>query len=490
MNYFDSEYDNNDDEFGDDLKESFRRYFEYLQQRKNDPSLEFPIDFDKVEDLIDYCIVNEHFKEGLELCDYYIEHYPYSTSVWQRRGIILMHTRNFKQAEEIFRQIVHQDPSDSETNFLLSYVCYKQRKFDESLQIIDKLLIADYNEEYLLHKAIVLKKLGRIDESESILLDILESNPVVNELKYQVYEELATLYFSKDDYRRSLKYFTKCLEYDVFSEDLWFYIGVINYELGRYYSAIDAFRNCVSVDPYSSRAFLFMGHSYFQLGRLKQAYESYFQGYEINKDSVHLNYSLGLIFAIMGDYFRAEKYFKDAISNSKLKFIPPYLALILTYKHKGNLNSAIEVARKALDIFPTSFELWLERARVSGQLNLISEAIESYKNAVSFSDKYPLVVLEFSKFLVKLERLSEAKEVLTTLRNGDYHNAEIHFELAKIDARLRHYRSSLGNLKKALFYDSSIYSRFLEEFPSILNKKIYQYFCRALSPLLLELGLE
>ncbi|TFG09135.1 MAG: tetratricopeptide repeat protein [Promethearchaeota archaeon] len=95
------------------------------------------------------------------------------------------------------------------------------------------------------------------------------------------------------------------------------YGGYLNDEmvLGGYDKAIVYFKKIIDLDPNNYRAWYNLGIAYFNIDNPKLALESYKKALEINPDYMYCYYNMGLFFEVVDqDFEKALKYYEKALS--------------------------------------------------------------------------------------------------------------------------------------------------------------------------------
>jgi S1-C subfamily serine protease/Tfp pilus assembly protein PilF len=166
------------------------------------------------------------------------------------------------------------------------------------------------------------------------------------------------LYFinDKEEYEKALPYLEIAIKADILSlkEDVYFYIGFCNDNMGNYSKAIEAYKQAISINPDYAYTYYFLGSAYYSLSLYKESIEAYKQGTRIEPpNNAIVYYNIGLAC--------------DSLS---------------LYK------DAIEAYKQSIRIDPDDAESYNNLGFDYYNLSLYKDAIEAYKQAISINPDY------------------------------------------------------------------------------------------------------
>lgn len=477
MSLYDPEFDGFDDEPEEDMEATLRRMRKLLRKRKKNSEMGYYIEPDELEELVEYCIRRENYKEALELCDLLLEFAPYSIEGWQKKGYILLNLQLYDESIAIFERILSESPSNTEALFNLTLAYERAGEYEKALKAVNTLYTLEPTEDVLFHKGLIFQSFKKFDEAINVFSSLLNSPTYAEEAN----EEIGNIYLIQANYKLSLEYFLRAIELNPMDEDNWYAAGLCYFYMERFYKAIDCFNNCIALDEKHSFAYLYLGNSYVGLGRFKQALKFYLMSRIYDWDNPTVFVNIGTIYGELGDYESAILYFKDALKLDR-KYLPAYIGLGICYKNLGKTQLAKQWLEKALEVSPKSADVWNEKAKLHAELLEISQAIFSFEKSIKFSNSFPPFVYEYSQFLIKIGALRRAKNELERLLEIDPKFSEPYYILAKIEARLNQFKRCFSNLKKAIELEPRKFADFQKEFPSLLNKNIFRRFEEGLNP--------
>lgn len=181
--------------------------------------------------------------------------------------------------------------------------------------------------------------------------------------------------------------------------------------------------------PFKARGYLDLGKAYYAKKDLKKAKELYLKGYEVNPDNHNFMIDLSAVMLSMNDPEKAEYYAKEALKKEPENPIANY-NLGKSYANRGWLEKSIEPT--VIAIKHRNFPEWhMSLGRTYFQLKRYEEAIEVFKNILTFNPQNPLAH-------------SNIGAILATTGKGD--EALIHWQEAlKINPRFEEVYTNLIN---------------------------------------------
>lgn len=176
---------------------------------------------------------------------------------------------------------------------------------DENLKIAVNIKIAD----------IYLYKIKQYDQAEKYY--IAANKKDMN--NYKTIHSLAVLYFFKNEYEKSVKFFEQAIDHMDFkiSPDIFYKTGVAYNKLQRYGEAIKHLTKAENIGYVDEDLYKNLGFAYIKESKINKAIESYKKSIAINPHNPVLHNNIGVIYAQQGKYTDAIKEFKKALDNDK-----------------------------------------------------------------------------------------------------------------------------------------------------------------------------
>ncbi|PKC08823.1 TPR-like protein [Rhizophagus irregularis] len=127
-----------------------------------------------------------------------------------------------------------------------AYVYNKQKKYLNSLKMLDRLLNMNKNDSLILcYYGEILKKLGRYNEA---VLYFTDANLVDPENTHNL-NRRAISYYALQEYNKALLDFDKATQLNPSNSLTYYYKGLTYYAMENFYDAIAAFEKCIEIDP-------------------------------------------------------------------------------------------------------------------------------------------------------------------------------------------------------------------------------------------------
>ena len=257
---------------------------------------------------------------------------------------------------------------------------------------------------------------------------------------------------AEDHYRKALVFFPN-------HPSLWYGLGNLFVDLGRYSEAEDAFRKSVEFDPgfvwaWNSLGNLMMEH----FDRYEEAESAFRKAIELDPKDAFYWGNLGIVLHQTDRYEEAEGAYRKAI-----EFDPNetryWLKLGNIYHFHLNQYSEAEIAyRKSIDLDSNFPKPWIGLGKLLvDQLARYSEAEDAYRKAIELDSENALPWLELANLLgVHLERYDEAESAYRKALEFEPNNAWGWVELANLLAgHYRRYGEAEIAFRKAIENDSN-----------------------------------
>ena len=283
-----------------------------------------------------------------------------------------------EKAKENYKFLISKNNNyKASINLYLLYM--KEGKYNEALNIIDKLIDGNNNiETAIKDKAFVLYKLKKYDDSISICEKFLKNYNDINFLNI-----LGLNYLSKNNFEKSEEIFRKALDIDKNSSFIFNSLGRMyhekrdsknakkyllkaynlqkdSYEIinnlagfyreeGEYDKSIDLYLSALKMNPHNATIINNLAKAYFDINKLETAEDYCLRALKLNKNDGNIQKILSLIYLRQQNYAAAWSYFDGRLDlsdfverNSSINNIRQKLL----HKNKLDKNSKILVLRE------------------------------------------------------------------------------------------------------------------------------------------------
>ena len=325
-----------------------------------------------------------------------------------------------KTAIKIYKQIIQKDNTHWRSIFNLYLIYINQKKYDESLNLINHLLLIkpDYAPA-LRDKALVMFYLKKIEDGLTLINKSLKINPndylslnilglIYGELKlekkalevfkiaiqikpdyFASYNNLGNILQNLGEIDLSLHNFNKAIELNKKFAEGYNNIGNIYNLKSKYHKAIKFYKNALDLDPANPTMIYNIGVTYSYLKEYEKAERYYSKSLKINPNSDVLKKNFSILYLAKHEFKKAWEYYDGrlnlndfAIKNSSIynirnklwqgeKILPEHKILIIKEQGVGDeiLHSSmypdllkafplchIETEERLLSLFERSFK--------------------------------------------------------------------------------------------------------------------------------------
>ncbi|MFL2727491.1 MAG: tetratricopeptide repeat protein [Gammaproteobacteria bacterium] len=269
------------------------------------------------------------------------------------KGIRHAKAGRVKLAEEVYKNILKEDPENVDALRLLGILATKGGKYKIAEQLLIKAIKLAPSYSLLWRNiSLVYRLSGQLDKAQKSMDNILALDPK--------------------------------------NASVWADYGTILIMMARYKEAIVAYSRCVSIKPDSPRAYLSLGHAYNTIGNNERSVEAYINAIKYNPNSGESYWSL----ANLKTYEFTSKQIKD-MENTLMSDISENEKVQLLFA----LGKAYEVKKD----FKTSFKMYSEG-------NWIKRKLVKYSSQDN-TDKINQTIKFFNKNTVKKLKQSKCKEL-------------------------------------------------------------------------------
>jgi len=366
----------------------------------------------------------------------------------------LVHDKNFDDAENKIRALLHDDANNGLLNFVLGTLLRRQDRSDEALDTFTEAsrLLPGFPEthsqlSYLFY---------RMDDPDAALAEArtaLSMDPA----NAEAYRYLGLALYAEGHYDAALHAFDQALDREpagsVANADVYFDMGITHRDQGDLRRAAVAYRHALSLRPDFWEAHSNLGVVLHDQGKLDESIAEYRLAKRLNPEDASVRNNLGNTLCDKEDFDSAIAEFKDLYRQSP-EWEGGHNCLARAYMSKRDYPSAIRELQAAIAANPTG----AAEHRVLGQALLLSgrdqEAVDVLHQAVALNPESSLAHHYLGTALVNTQQLAEAeKEFREALRLEP--SAQNHYSLAACLMALNQYEEALGELEIASRLDPS-----------------------------------
>lgn len=294
-----------------------------------------------------------------------------------------------KEAISACKQGLEFHPFSLELKLLLSISLLESGNFQQSLVVIDEiLLIQPTDTEYLSVKAELLLFLDRYEESHQLYLDIL---PLSNE-KEQIYYQLSDAAQGMNNHELAIEYLLKTLELNPSNEEAMFELYHSYDELNKIDECIVQLNKFIDENPFSKHMWYNLAILYDRQEKFEKAIDCYEFAVAIDQSYSSAYYNMGAAYMVLKEFDLALKQFNYALALEE--FDDPFLLQSIghCYFELDNYSLALKHYKKGLKIDPLLHESWYGVGLILEEQEKWLEAVHFFGKAHKIDENYPKYV--------------------------------------------------------------------------------------------------
>jgi len=370
----------------------------------------------------------------------------------------LVHDKDFDDAENKIRALLHDDAGNAATqallHFVLGNILLRQDQFDEALDEFTESsgLMPGFPEthsqlSYLFY---------RTDDAEDAVAEARTALSI-DPANAEAYRYLGLALYAGGHYDAALHAFDESLQREpansLANADVYFDMGITHRDQGDLRRAAIAYRHALSLRPDFWEAHSNLGVVLHDQSKFDEAITEYRAAKRLKPDEASVRNNLGNTLCDKEDFDSAIAEFKDLYRQNP-DWEGGHNCLARAYMSKRDYPSAIHELQAAIASNPAG----AAEHRVLGQALLLAgrdqEAVAVLREAVALNPDSSLAHHYLGTALVNTQQLADAeKEFREALRLEP--SAQNHYSLAACLMALNHYEEALGELEIASRMDPS-----------------------------------
>lgn len=290
-------------------------------------------------------------------------------------------TGNLEEAERLYREILKDDPQNSDALHLSGVIAQQREDLPCSIELIRSAIsirpeIAHYHHNL----ANSYLRSGLADLAASSYREAVRIRPSYFEAHQGLGNALSELHqweAAVDSYRNALKLQPSLAE-------AHYSLAQALRKLGQKKEAFEHYRAALQIDPKAAKYFFSFGGLLLEIGDLSGAMECYRACIVLRPDHIMAHNNLGLIYASHGDFQAAIGWYQKAIAIEP-RYDKVQCNLGVAHLKLGNLAAAEEACAKALALNPRFAEAQYNLANVFREQGRLEEAVQAYRRALEVS---------------------------------------------------------------------------------------------------------
>lgn len=457
------EHDYDDSSSSSDINETLARYEEMVKNHR--PTF---FDHQALEDLVEYYELKLDYDKALDVANYGIDVYPFSSVFITKKAGFFIQKKKYKEAQELLDQAATLDPNDIGIDLLKADLCISKSRHAEAVIIIDEAIRKadkDEKDELYLEKADVYEDWGLYNEVYECLKECLDLN-------HNNFEALSRMWYTVElagTFEDSIKFHNKLLDRDPYSYLAWHNLGSAYYYMGLLEKAIEAYEFSIAINENYDLAYRECGDAYYRLKNYPKAIEYFTSAIEISKPYEDLHYAIGLCFERLKDYTKARSNYRKAL-NADPKFHPAFFRIGFTYKKEKHWQNALHFFKKALRLEPHKANYLLCTAEAYAQLGDATGVRSIVREAMSYhpQGRSKKAYKQYAANLFQVDSPDEAWEVLQQARDENKAFDEIRYYEAVACYLSGRYSEAYAALEEALFENPKRFKQAVKFVPEMI----------------------
>ena len=252
------------------------------------------------------------------------------------------------EAKKILERL-DKEPDAYEARYMLALIAYRQEKYAESLEYVDRIPAASNNfEEAVYLKVKILQKQQKASTAVRLLQTYIQNEKSSSPLFFAL---LASIYTDQQDKNLALTTLEKGVIAYPENYQLYFELGLLLEKNNRTEDAIVQMEKVLQLQPDHADALNFIGYSWADKNmRLEEALDYILRALEIKPENGFIIDSLGWVYYRLGRFSEAVETLEKAAT---LEPGDPHIVEHLgdVYKALGTHDKAIKAYGKAYDLF-------------------------------------------------------------------------------------------------------------------------------------------
>lgn len=281
-----------------------------------------------------------------------------------------------KEAEELYLEVLKQDPQQADALHLLGMIAYQSQDFQKALTYYKQAIDSEntspqfYNNLGNAHLS-----LNNLKEAEMAYQESLKLAQESDNLKVETEANfnLGILLSQKDD-PQAIQYFEKAIENQPSFYQAYNNLGLYYKQKNQYEKAIDIFEQALTVED--TEAFDIhnnLGNVYFMKGDFAQAKKHYESALVIQSDSAITYHNLGNLYRATEDWDKAKKQFLKSLELSP-NDAQTYLHMAyMSHALQDNFEETVDLYVKAYQLEPGLVDALLKFSDCFKYVNFTNE---------------------------------------------------------------------------------------------------------------------
>jgi len=243
-------------------------------------------------------------------------------------------------AEEIYRQVLREDPTNAQVYCLLAAVCQTLGKLDEAVANLRQAIrLRPDQAETHNHLGVTLVQQRNLREAIASFQQAVQLNPG----HFHAYSNLGAAFRSQGKSDQAVWAYQRALQLKPDCADAYYYLGEILSSQGKFEEAEAAYRQAIHCNPAQARACVGLGHALYRQKKIDQSVACYQEALRLAPDSAELHASWATALLDLGRPQEAVSHLERALQ-IRPSYVPPYKFMGELFKEGRYRFSAERIA--------------------------------------------------------------------------------------------------------------------------------------------------
>ena len=314
-------------------------------------------------------------------------------------------------------------------------------------------------------EALVREQQDDFDAMYSCLNEAVQFDPFNDEALQKLYiaVELAKRH------EESILLHNFVLDENPYSHTAWFNLAQAHYYLREYEESLDAFEYAFITNEKFEPAYKEYAEVCFQLKLYQKALDALEEGIELFTPDEEILLKIGQCYEYLGNTAKAKVFYYRALSLNKLAD-EVYFHIGECYSKEGEHGSSIHFYNQAIKIDELREDYLMALAKSYSMMGRYQKSLPLFKKATEMGPELSANWVEYASFLVKIEALEEALEVIEEGEEYSY-GADLYYCKAAILFKMQDRKMALDSLGEALIEDFNASEQFFDYLPNFRKDK-------------------
>ena len=304
---------------------------------------------------------------------------------------------NLLQAENIYKEILRDQPNNFYALNYLGILYYQFRNYDSAIEYIKKALQLNPSAaDAYYNLGNIYKDSGQLDEAINCFQKALELNPD----NADAYNNEGIIYKDKRRLDEAITCFQKAIQLNPNHVIAHYNLGIIFKEKKQIDEAINCFQKALKLNPNIFAAYYNLGIIFQEKKQLDDAIAYYHEALKLNPNLADLYFNLGTASQEKLKIDDAIFYYQKALKMNP-NLLDAYCNLGTAFQEKGQIDDAIAYYRKAIQLNPALPDAYYNLGNALQDKMQFDYAITCYQKAIQlnpdFAEAYSRLVYQFRK---------------------------------------------------------------------------------------------